>query len=87
LAKGGILLKMRFAETTENDNHIRCTIFFNGVNVGTLTLLKSEAIWLDHILGKGCEALNFHYITVGKRIDAPPEQVDKCAILLGKDNR
>jgi hypothetical protein len=78
------MLKLRFDDTHQK-RHAPCTLFFNGVCVGSLVFTKEEAIWFDHILNRGCEALNFNYVTTGKGPDAPLNQIDGCARLLASE--
>lgn len=55
-----------------NERHARLTLFVNGANVGSLTTLQAEAMWLHHILNKGCGALS------------PPDRVPIIFIASGK---
>ena len=45
---------MRFDGT---DSHTRVSLFVNGAHCGELVLRPVEAIWLHHILLKGCQGL------------------------------
>lgn len=81
------MLKLRFEEKSQQRPHAYCTLFFNGANVGTLTLEKAEAIWLNHILSKGCEACKFEMVSFGPGPDAPLQEVNKCAQLLAKPDK
>lgn len=72
------MLHLRFDEEISN-RHSSVSIFVNGKNIGRLKLAPAEAIWLDHILEKGCEALSFEFIASGKGPDCDPAEIDACA--------
>lgn len=54
--KGQVKLHLRFDDV--NSVHTRATLFVNGANCGQLCLRNAEAIWLHHILNKGCSSLS-----------------------------
>jgi len=86
------MLHLRFLEAVNQPSgadqaahvggHAHVTIFMNGANCGNLTLRPAEAIWLNHILQKGCEALKFKFIASGPGPDAPASEIDACAVAL-----
>lgn len=81
------MLHIRFDEASTVSPHCSITFFVNGVCAGNLILRKPEAIWLNHILQKGCESLSFSFVASGKGPDAPPEDIDACARNLSESKR
>ena len=52
-----------------NQTHTLATLFVDGANCGQLRLLNVEAIWLHHILDKGCDVLSHSPDVSGDEID------------------
>lgn len=68
---------LRFDKVTPK--HATITLFMRGANCGPLIMASAEAIWLNHILSKGCEVLGFGFISSGIGADPDPAEVDKVA--------
>lgn len=65
-----------------NAQHARVTLFLNGKSTGQLCLSPGEAIWLHHILHKGCQALSpkwtepVKFLSSGTPPDVSPDDID-----------
>ena len=49
-------IHLRFRD--HNQQHTRMALFVDGRGVGELCTSPAEAVWLEHVLAKGCEALS-----------------------------
>lgn len=71
-------MKLHLRFDSFDPRHTRASLFVNGANVGQITLTNAEALWLDHILEKGCEQMSpddtnpIEYVSSGEL----PEVVD-----------
>lgn len=66
-------MKIHFRFDDTDGEHTHTTLYIGGRMVGQLIMSPEEAVWLDHILGKGAEAINrsaapvlVDYITSGQ---------------------
>lgn len=68
---------LRFDST--NSQHTKMTLFTRGANNGQLTLDNEEAVWLYHIIKRGCEELGFDFLASGHGPNPRAKLMDKCA--------
>ncbi len=68
---------LRFDEN--NEQHTKMTLFMRGANIGQLTLDNEEAVWLHHIIQKGCKELGFDFLASGHGPNPHAKLMDKCA--------